>query len=151
MLPICKSYAQYEQALLYAEYTWTIMKKLDFSSRMVATLASSTFGIVNLAGLPGYFLDEFASLNVILLRIHFTITDFEELTNEKMFNECDLFTQVRGPIGLMLGFLFLHLPGYVKNIVNDTRFKKQRTKLTKFFNPRPLQNFLLNMREYWNR
>ena len=38
-----------------------------------------------------------------------------------LFNEWDLFTQVGGAIGMILGFSFLEIPGIIKNAVTKVR------------------------------
>ena len=46
----------------------------------------------------------------VFLRVTHKRNYYEEISNEKSFNEYDLFCQLGGIIGIMLGFSFLQLP-----------------------------------------
>ena len=48
-----------------------------------------------------------------MLRVIYKKDYYEEISNEKRFNEYDLFSQLGGIVGIMLGFSFLQLPELV--------------------------------------
>ena len=65
---------------------------------------------------------------IIMLRVIYKKDFYEEISNEQLFNEYDLFCQLGGIVGIMLGFSFLQLPELFGKVSSVSKYVLQSTK-----------------------
>lgn len=119
----CTTYGQYMEAYKYAKNTGKIAMSYDPSCQTTTSISYSRIGSASKAGIYKLILNELNLKELILLRISYKITEFEDITNERLFNQWDLFSQVGGTIGLLLGFTFLQIPDIIKNFLAMVKTK----------------------------
>ena len=116
----CISIEKYHEAFVATkEGKINITRQYRPPCRELVTISYATSGNALLDGVLRKKVENLKKKDLIMLRIHYKLSNYEEVRNGRAFNEYDLFTQVGGIIGLMLGFSFFQLP----NIVHDTSLK----------------------------
>ena len=65
---------------------------------------------------------------IIMLRVIYKNDYYEEISNEQLFNEYDLFCQLGGIVGIMLGFSFLQLPELFSKVSLAFKYIFENTK-----------------------
>ena len=116
VLSPCTNHYQYSEALKYTQDTSIIAKQYDPPCK---TLDSTYHFDVTNAKSEGINLDTadlMIEKELIYYRIRYKMRDFEEITNQRSFTGWDLFGQVGGIVGLMLGFSFSQLPELITTI-----------------------------------
>ena len=99
--------------------------------RELVTISYATAGNALLDGVIKKITKDLKKKDLIMLRIHYKLSNYEEVRNGRAFNEYDLFTQVGGAIGLMLGFSFFQLPNIVIDMTLKLRLKFLKLKWNK--------------------
>ena len=124
---ICETIAEYNKAFNFTQNYWNITMQYDPPCKHLISQAYATIRSSLLAGVLQRRVDELNSKRQIFLRIRYKVSDYEEVTNERLFNEWDLFSQVGGTIGLLLGFSFLQLPDALHNLAMKMKERYKKT------------------------
>ena len=124
----CTSYEKYQKAHVASrDGKINITRQYRPPCQGLVHLSYATAGNALLEGILQNKVNNLKKNDQIMLRIQYKLSNYEEVRNGRAFNEYDLFTQVGGAIGLMLGFSFFQLP----NIFIDwtLKFKMKLSKL----------------------
>ena len=119
----CQNYYQFSRINLHTSDFWNITKKFAPPCRYLNTLSSYQFGNARILGLNPEIRKKLNLYKAINFRILYKTNEYEEITNERLFNEWDLFGQIGGIVGIMLGFSFLQVPQILRKIPQVTRFE----------------------------
>ena len=128
----CTSYKKYQEA--HAAITIgkiNITRQYRPPCKGLVHLSYATAGNALLDGVFKSKVNNLKKDDQIMLRIQYKLSNYEEVRNGRAFNEYDLFTQVGGAIGLMLGFSFFQLPNIVIDMTLKLRLKFSKLKWNK--------------------
>ena len=123
----CQTYHQYSRTALNTGDFWNITQKFSPPCRYLNTLSTSQFGN---AMVMGFNPDRYKQLKLhraLAFRIIYKTNEYEEIENQRLFNEWDLFGQIGGIVGIMLGFSFLQVPEMLLNVFTFARIKIRST------------------------
>ena len=115
-LPFCSDLQQYTKAQKYALDTTTLFNEYDPPCRNLVSTSHYVTENASSKGIMNNILKPMIANELIFLRIRYRLREFEEIRNTRAFTGWDLFGQVGGIIGLMLGFSFLQVPMLVSEI-----------------------------------
>ena len=119
----CQNYYQYSRTALHASDFWNVTQKFTPPCRYLNALSSSQFGNARILGLSPEIRKKLESHKGIYFRILYKTNEYEEITNERLFNEWDLFGQIGGIVGIMLGFSVLQVPQILRKVTPVARFE----------------------------
>ena len=125
----CQTYNQYSRAALHASDFWNITQKFAPPCRYLNTLSSSQFGNAKILGLNPELRKKLNLYEALNFRILYKTNEYEEITHERLFNEWDLFGQIGGIVGIMLGFSFLQVPEMLLKVFTIVWLKAQSHEL----------------------
>ena len=125
--PVCRSSVEYRPLRSLAFDTQQITKRYSPPCKFITYLTYSKlsdhlYAVYNLSAI----LDD---QKLYMLRVIYKKDYYEEISNEKLFNEYDLFCQLGGIVGIMLGFSFLQIPGLTTKVSSVSKSVLQNAKL----------------------
>ena len=115
-LPFCSDLQQYTKAQQYASDAKILFSEFHPPCRNLVSTSHFVVGNASSKGITNNILRPMLAKELIFLRIRYKIREFEEIRNSRAFTGWDLFGQVGGIIGLMLGFSFLQVPTLISGI-----------------------------------
>ena len=128
----CTSFEEYQEAFVAtSKGKINIRRQYRPPCKGSVHLSYATAGNALLEGVLQNKVKNLKKKDLIMLRIQYKLSNYEEVRNGRAFNEYDLFTQVGGAIGLMLGFSFFQLPNIVIDMTLKLRLKFSKLKWNK--------------------
>ena len=128
----CASYEEYQEANVASrDGKINITRQYHPPCQGLVHLSYSTAGNALLEGILQNKVNNLKKNDQIMLRIQYKLSNYEEVRNGRAFNEYDLFTQVGGAIGLMLGFSFFQLPNIFIDWTLKIKIKLSKLKWSK--------------------
>ena len=128
----CRSFKKYQEAFVAtSKGKINIRRQYRPPCKGSVHLSYATAGNAFLEGVLQNKVKNLKKKDLIMLRIQYKLSNYEEVRNGRAFNEYDLFTQVGGAIGLMLGFSFFQLPNIVIDMTLKLRLKFSKLKWNK--------------------
>ena len=113
---LCNNYEEYAKVQSLAHNYWNVAKDYSPPCSQMSVLSYYKIESANESGIRSYFTDQLDARELLYLKINYNINEYEEVINERLFNEWDLFSQVGGIIGITLGFSFLQAPELIRNM-----------------------------------
>ena len=123
----CQTYHQYSRTALNTGDFWNITQKFSPPCRYLNTLSTSQFGNAMVMGFNPEGYKQLKLHRGLAFRIIYKTNEYEEIANQRLFNEWDLFGQIGGIVGIMLGFSFLQVPEMLLNVFTFARIKIRST------------------------
>ena len=128
----CRSFKNYQEAFVAtSKGKINIRRQYHPPCKGSVHLSYATAGNALLEGVLQNKVKNLKKKDLIMLRIQYKLSNYEEVRNSRAFNEYDLFTQIGGIIGLMLGFSFFQLPNIVHDVIIKLKLKVAKLKCNK--------------------
>ena len=121
--PNCNEHNQYQQALKFSRDTDIIHDKYAPPCKTLVSTSHFDVASTEAEKLTSEISNPLIEQKSILIRIRYKMKNFEEIINKRAFTGWDLFGQVGGIIGLILGFSFLQIPNCIMKLSMVSRTK----------------------------
>ena len=125
---VCHGINDYKKLKELSYEPWTITKKYTppckYMTSSTYSKSSGNSELIAMRNLSKILDDQ----KIIMLRVIYKNDYYEEISNEQLFNEYDLFCQLGGIVGIMLGFSFVQLPELFSRISLASKYIFQNTK-----------------------